>query len=401
VGNTTVTRFSPFELNVSYSTTTFGGSAYFDGTGDTLSIPSSTPNQFGSGDFTLETWYYCTGSISTANQYLFFRRTTASSIGLIFQINSSKLNLLAGDSNTSAWEVNLSSTTTLVVNNWYHLAMSRSGTTWRIFVNGVLEASATPASFTIAEETANITVGNNIDGFLSNWRAVKGTAVYTSNFTPPVAPVIAISGTAILLNFTNAGVFDNAMMNNYQTVGNASLSTSVVKYGNSSISFDGTGDWLNIVLTTNNLFAFRLGNFTVELWFNGNSVASGNLVDFRPASTNGAYPMIYLSGGQLRYWVNGADRITGGSLSTGTWYHIAVCRSGNSTKMFLDGIQVGSTYTDNNTYLTADVPLIGASAFFRDGSAAINGYVTDFRVSKGVARYTDNFTPPTVPLPQF
>jgi hypothetical protein len=401
VGNTTVTRFSPFELNVSYSTTTFGGSAYFDGTGDTLSIPSSTPNQFGSGDFTLETWYYCTGSISTANQYLFIRRTTASSIGLIFQINSSKLNLLAGDSNTSAWEVNLSSTTTLVVNNWYHLAMSRSGTTWRIFVNGVLEASATPASFTIAEETANITVGNNIDGFLSNWRAVKGTAVYTSNFTPPVAPVIAISGTAILLNFTNAGVYDNAMMNNYQTIGNAGLSTSVVKYGNSSISFDGTGDWLNIVLTTNNLFAFRLGNFTVELWFNGNSVASGNLADFRPVTTNGAYPMIYLSSGQLRYWVNGADRITGGSLSTGTWYHIAVCRSGNSTKMFLDGIQVGSTYTDNNTYLTADVPLIGASAFFRDGSAAINGYVTDFRVSKGVARYTDNFTPPTVPLPQF
>ena len=77
-----------------------------------------------------------------------------------------------------------------------------------------------------------------------------------------------------------------------------------------------------------------------------------------------------------------------------TWHHIALSRSGTSTRLFLDGVQVGSTYTDSNNYLVgASRPIFGASGF---NTADVNylGYIDDFRITRGYARYTSTFTPP-------
>jgi len=231
-------------------------------------------------------------------------------------------------------------------------------------------------------------------------RVVKGTAVYTANFTPPTAPLTAISGTSLLLNFTNAGVLDATAKNDLETVGNAQISTAQSKWGGASIAFDGTGDYLPSNPSTSNLYAFGTGDFTIEFWLRLGSV-SGNqsLVDIRPTGTNGLYPLIYTNTTSLIYYVNSATQISGGTLSTGTWYHVAVSRSGTSTKMFLDGTQIGSTYTDSNNYLAGTgAPWVGT---FRDGTGALNGYIDDLRITKGVARYTANFTAPTAAFPLY
>jgi hypothetical protein len=163
--------------------------------------------------------------------------------------------------------------------------------------------------------------------------------------------------------------------------------------------FDGTGDYLVSNSDANN-YAFGSGDFTIEFWLRLANTGSQQIIyDSRPASTQGLYPTIYCaSTGEIRYFVNSADRITGSTLSTSVWYHIALARSGTSTKLFVDGTQVGSTYTDTTVYINGTQrPLIGASGFTL--SEALNGYIDDLRITKGVARYTANFTPPAAAFP--
>lgn len=385
-GDTKVSAFTPFNQTAAYSASTNGGSAYFDGTGDTLTIASSTPNQFGSGDFTIETWYYCSGAISTSGQHLFFRRTTAAALGLIFQVDNSKLNLLAGDTNIGGWEVNISSTTTLTANRWYHLAMSRSGSSWKIFVDGVQEASIN-ASFTIAEETGNITIGTNITGYLSNLRVVKGTAVYTSNFTPPTSPVTAIANTSLLLNATNAGIVDASRKSNLYTVGNAQVRTDVVKF-DKSMYFDGTGDYITALNPT----PLGSGNFTVECWFYcTTALFYGTLfsTDDGTNSANGIRLVTGSSNNKLAIGVGSSGILESSStFSLNVWNHVAMVRNNGVITLYLNGVSVGTV--SNSTNFSLNNYIVG-----RYGNDFYwIGYIEDLRVTVGLARYTTNFTPP-------
>ena len=90
-------------------------------------------------------------------------------------------------------------------------------------------------------------------------------------------------------------------------------------------------------------------------------------------------------------YTNFADQITGGTLTTGQWYYVALCRASGSTRLFVNGTQSGSTYTDANSYLASTLT-VGS-----DGTSPgsyLNGYIDDLRVTK-YARYTTTFTPPT------
>lgn len=227
---------------------------------------------------------------------------------------------------------------------------------------------------------------------------VKGTAVYTSNFTPPTAPLTAITNTSLLTNMTNGAIFDNAMMNDLETVGNAQISTSVVKYGTGSLAFDGTGDYLVSNAANSNLYAFGTGDFTIEFWIYTNSSGTYTVYDSRALGVNDLSPTIYLNSNSVTFFTNGGDRINGGNLTNATWNHIALARSGTSTKLFLNGTQTGSTYTDTNNYINSSGrPFIGSGSIVA-GQNALNGYIDDLRITKGYARYTTTFTPPTAAL---
>jgi hypothetical protein len=174
----------------------------------------------------------------------------------------------------------------------------------------------------------------------------------------------------------------------------------VSKFGGGSIAFDGSGDYLTSGGGTSNLYTFGTGNFTLEGWVYFNVVnAQQTIVDFRnsPGDTGGS---LYLTNtGSLRWYVQASDRIVGGTLSATTWYHFAVCRSETSTKLFINGVQSGSTYTDTFNYFCGDKrPFVGALSD-GTGTTYFNGYIDDLRITKGYARYTANFTPPTAPFP--
>lgn len=148
-------------------------------------------------------------------------------------------------------------------------------------------------------------------------------------------------------------------------------------------------------------FAMGTGDFTIEMWLNPNVTAQNEFYDCRAiGGAGGPYQTIYANLGRIYYFANSADRISGTTvLSNNVWYHIAVCRSGTSTKMFLNGVQEGSTFTDTLNYVVgANRPVIMGNGTGSPGSTVFNGKISNLRVIKGTALYTANFTPPAAPL---
>ena len=181
--------------------------------------------------------------------------------------------------------------------------------------------------------------------------------------------------------------------------GDAQISTAQSKFGGASMYFDGSGDYLAITEASNS-FTFGTGDFTIEFWLypsNLNSVAiildwrtTGGLQDVRPT--------IYRDGSNLYLFANGNLIIGNSALTNQVFQHIALAKSSGSTRLFVDGTQVGSTYSDSLNYLSPQGGAIYVGAV-GSGTFGMNGYIDDLRVTKGVARYTANFTPPTAPFP--
>jgi hypothetical protein len=386
-GNVAVQPFSPFAPTAAYSTAVNGGSGYFNGTSDYLSL-SSTAGAFRTSNFTVEGWVFSTQTQSGSGAYFFCGDTTAFVLGMIGDKVSCGYSLVA---------YTYTGVISIPNNTWTHISAVRNGSTTYVYVNGVLDGSFSDTrdyNPTISY-IAGITTSYNFFGYVSNIRAVNGTAVYTAAFTPPTAPVTAISGTSLLTNFTNAGIFDNAMKNDLETVGNAQISTSVVKYGTGSMALDGTGDYLTAPQST--LYDFGTGDFTVEFWTYMNATADTTFIS---KFISGAYAWLvqYISGTGLRfYWGNNGtlDSFVVGSWSpsTSTWYHVAVTRASGTLRLFIDGTQVGTT-TNSSSYTSVTSLSIGRNAD-AGGIQYLNGYMDDIRITKGVARYTAAFTPPT------
>jgi hypothetical protein len=384
-----VQAFEPFAPGTEYSAATVGGSGYFDGSGDTLAPPNNAAFAMSNGAFTIEFWFY-TSSISQTGYIL---QTDVNSTALYVSFASSTLRLT--DQNTT-----YVSTPTLVANQWYHIAVVRSGTGTNqtvIYTNGVAGTAGTcTQTFT---QAGPVIGGNGYLGYISNFRMVKGTAVYSSNFTPPTAPVTAITNTQLLLDFTNAGITDATAKNDLETVGNAQISTAQSKFGGSSMLFDGTGDYLVPIGTNTPQFTFP-GDFTIELWIYVTNISSYSFIFDGRASgvTSGAW-LVDLNGAVIGWGPGSSIAISSSSILANTWYHLAICRSGSSTRMFLDGTQTGSTYTDSGSYTVGtNRPIIGGSGN-SPGSFNFPGYIDDLRITKGAARYTANFTAPTSAFP--
>jgi hypothetical protein len=386
-GNTSVQRFSPFSPTAAYSTSVIGGSGYFDGSGDNL-VTSGAGSFNPRSTFTVEFWTYPI----TNNTVTWINSNTNDN----FYIETFSGTLYVGDGS-----INTISTTPPALNRWTHVLLSFDGTTYRLFYNGVSQATSTTllASTTLTA----FRVGQKNDtsrpfsGFISDMRVLVGTALYTSAFTPPTAPLAAISNTILLLSYTNAGIIDNAMMNNLETVGNVQISTSVSKFGGGSIAFDGAGDILKITPDVNVNMNFDTGPFTFECWVYRSS-ASGQIfiADFGVTSVNGW--ALYDEGatGNMQVRIADVDRIAVSPIPATTWTHLAVVRVGTTITLYVNGTSAGSYASAGTNFIYAGTKYIGSQS---GSSSYMNGYMDDIRITKGLARYTANFTAPTEAFP--
>jgi hypothetical protein len=405
-GTPKVTPFSPFKDSDARTLTTDGGSAFFSASQTNNQLILADDDKFnpGSSDFTLEAWVHTVGVVGNDYQAI-WSKWTAGGQEIFWALTPTyqlQMSLWFGGLYT------VTTTKTMNANEWNHVAATRSGGTVTLWINGQSEGTLS-VSGSVTNNSNSVYVGNyqisgfyEFNGYISDVRWVKGTALYTSAFTPPTSPLTAITNTETLLSFQDAGIYDRTGINNVDTVSTAQIDTAVTKYGTGSMQFDGSGDYL--LCNSSEAFGYGTGDFTLECWIykNANPSADAGIIEQRPASTNGNYPMIGLnSSGQLFYYVNAAYKISASAstaLSNQAWDHVAYVRSGgNLGTLYINGTSVG-TWVDTTNYVSTTPLRIGEHAF---SAAQFNGFIDDLRITKGVARYTSNFTPPTDALPKF
>ena len=205
--------------------------------------------------------------------------------------------------------------------------------------------------------------------------------------------------------FTDSGVTGHTVTAN----GNAQIDTAQSKFGGASGLFDGSGDYLTIPNHAD--FAFGGGDFTVDFWVRFNALpTAGNFATFygRDVSSHDLQLDINNSAGtyKVRFipYISGAKLVvneTWSGLTTGVWYHVAFVRSGNTWGVFIDGTLLPTGSQSGTLDTTTDTISIGRHT---SGSPReFNGWIDEFRISKGVARWTANFTSPasayTIPNP--
>lgn len=186
--------------------------------------------------------------------------------------------------------------------------------------------------------------------------------------------------------------------------GNAQISTAQSKFGGSSIAFNGTNSYLQT--PHSNDYNFGSSDFTVEFWIITTQTGQGTVAAHRTgggaANTNWViylgFPTVgkaslYLSDGTT-YQVSGLSTTT--SVNTGSWVHVAAVRSGSTITLYVNGTSEATATWAGTVSATSRSLRIGDDTI----GAYLNGYIDDFRITKGVARYTSNFTPPTAPFPE-
>jgi hypothetical protein len=256
--------------------------------------------------------------------------------------------------------------------------------------------------YAVSGTTGRAGVANTIlriDARIGTWSVGNTVTYYDTDGTTVLASgtIASINGNNVSLTGKRLGfqtITDRAGKTVYAQ-GDAKLSTSIKKFGTASLALDGVGDYATV--PTQPDFAFGTSAFTLEAWVYRTADNSTNQIifDFRTVAAQ-LVPTLFLNTSYIpTYTVNGVSQIIGSTVvALNTWTHIAVSRNGTSTRLFVNGTQTGSTYTDTTNYIQGPLTI---GARFNTVTPFV-GYIDDVRISKGVAKYTATFTAPTAPL---
>jgi hypothetical protein len=467
-------------------------SSQFGGGNQYLGITASNAAfGFGTGEFTIEGWFYPTLNPANGVGTIFEFRVTNNASALTMRINTSlQLVFYDGGANVET----AFTTRTVSLNAWQHVAFVRIGNTVYGYINGLLAGSVAVTSNLGSSQPfyigTNQTAGYNYYGLISNVRVIKGTGIYTGAFTPPTSPLSAISGTSVLtcnaitptsdsstnaFQFTNGnGVTTTATLSPFtsttvsiptasltavrqQFTGDGSTTTFAVAGGYTpnaisvfvngvllrngtevtvtngstvvfaiaplsgalidvigtvpttyssitpvgySVGFNGSSQYLSA--TNNPAYVFGTGNFTVELWLYPTSVTASTttkvIMSTYQDASNGWTIGLNNTNNSLYVSVAGdSATITDGSgtIAINQWYHIALVRNGTTLTLYKNGVSIGTPLTNSTNISSTSILSIGAST---GGTLFFPGYISNARITKGVAVYTNNFTVPPSPL---
>lgn len=384
---------------------------------------------------TVEAWIYI--EVGSKNNSIIGKSQNGSA-GFHFYVNSTN-KLVFTQANGGA---SISSTGAVTVGQWVHVAVTKRLGIARLFIDGVLDTTA--AFNTLVTQIydpgygvavgAREGVGYYFDGFIDAIRFTKGICRYTETFTPPDKQFAIVSSDSVSDPYYFATVLHLHMEEENNSVhlidsspdrnslvtrsgginpriypaGNAKLSTAQKKFGNTSLAFDGTGDYVTIEHCNAIIFGYM--NFTIEFWFRPSSVGAAQTIMAHRLSTDTTqlWAITMLSTGAIQIYLKLAnaavvDVSSVATLSANTWYHIAVVRNGASMKVFIDGTNNDTVTTNTLTSTTVWLANASIQTFLgvaHDGlNNPVNGYLDEFRLTKGIARYTANFTAPIAAFP--
>jgi hypothetical protein len=362
----------------------YDGSFEFDGTTDYIQITDHNDlDTF--ADFTIEMWWYCT--TLNSGEYLLAKGNGYMPY-MIYNSGSDVLQFFSS-SNGSSWDIASGASfgsSIPMLNKWNHVAVTRSGSAGRLFLNGVQTDTFTSSTTTMGGSD-NVTVfadssgGSAPIGYAQDVRIYKGVAKYTSDFIPAAT-------SPDILPDTPSGVAGGSKL---------------TKITDGAVSFDGT-DYLTVADGSND-FTFGTGAYTVEgylypttLTGNGDANPRFFCCGTPSASSNRNQLQIVLTAtGQIRLDTNSSTYTsTAGDVVANRWQHIAVARDGSGNlKAFVDGRQVLTQSSVNNNITNNDGISLGIEAGV---SSRFTGFMSNVRILKGTALYTSSFTPPAAPL---
>ena len=387
-----------------------GGSALFNSSSTYLTASGSISDMAFTGAFTIEMWVYQTATPSGSGYTI---AAVHNSSGWLWQLKPTYSRFWVNSSTYARFEE------TLTNNTWHHLAVVReaAGGVVKFYLNGTLKATSgsTPSTMVSARDLyigayRSNSNSQNFQGYIDDFRILDGVALYTSNFTPPAAAlgIHQIDPVSLYLPFDSDVNDDSSFSHTVTASGSAAISSTQTKFGSNSLFIDASGDYLSI--PSNSSFRFEEGDFTIEMFIRPDDVSTTDqvsnvacIIDHdATASTSGAWFALHQQNQALVLGANNGTLITTSNcLSATTWHHVVVVRSGSTTTIYCDGVNVGSASdthdyddsTSRNLYIgKQNITFGGGNA---GGTRRFDGYIDDLRISKGVARYTKNFVPPS------
>jgi len=380
------------------------GSLLFDGTSQYLSIPSNAAFQFDTGDWTIETWFYLNST--SGSVIIDMRNGITLNAGPMILVST---NLVYNVANTNT----ITGTTTLSTGIWYHVAVVKSSGSTKMYLNGIQEGSTYSDSNTyvlngpVIGKYSGSGATAYFGGYMTNFRIVKGTAVYTAAFSLPL-PLTVITNTSLLLLVnSDANKIVDSSLNNFTVTNNGGItySSSIVPSvaatataAAGSLLFNGSS---YVSYPTSSAWALGSSDFTVECWFYQTayppSGQGGSLIDLWHISSGRSFTLTagYNGAGGISASWNTSGSMSGGTTSLNTWYHAAFVRNSANFYLYLNGQQVATTTAVTITG-SSDPLFIGANNDSASPTWFFNGYITNVRIVKS-AMYSSGFSP-TVPL---
>ena len=439
---TQVTGTSPF-APAGYSTMLGGAgeTSFISEQTDFIKYKNGTHFAFGapsgnSNDFTIEGWYYSV-TTTTNGRYLFdFRGSSESNLAPAINVHDNNGRLVAryGGSNSNTASGSHTGVDYVFKDyEWNHVAWVRNGTTSKVYMNGCEVLSFTDNNNYVSAGSggdnyfilgricpANTSATNNARfvGYIRDFRVVKGTAVYTANFTPPTAPLQTITNTEFLIcnkpylrgmgaeGAPGKGNFMSATTGPINRAFQVAFSPYKIQNQWSASTVGGSLQHGGRVQASGHA-DFQFGtstDFTIEFWFydknpNSDYGADVTMIDTRTSSGNGYFFYIdHTSSGHIvrvKYGTTSSSTLLISSThdldNLGGWSHIALTRSGSTHRLFHNGELI--TSASNVDWNSSGNLLIGS-----DGGTSRMILMGPMRIVKGTAVYSGNFYPPTAPF---